>query len=116
MVARSTKTPLAFERIHMISIHHGRSFRSPGALLLTLALSGLVPRPALAQSSADKAAARQFVIDGREKRDKGDYQGALQNFKAAHDIMHVPTTGLDLAKTQVLLNHLLEGQEALLSV
>lgn len=102
----------------MILIHHGRSFSGPGALLLALALAlpGFVPRPALAQSSADKTAARQLVIEGREKRDKGDYQGALQNLKAAHDIMHVPTTGLDLAKIQVLLNHLLEGQEALLSV
>jgi hypothetical protein len=72
--------------------------------------------PAAAQSAADKATARQLMIDGRDLRAAGDAQGALKKFKAADEIMHVPTTGLDLAKTHVLLNQLLEAQEALLAV
>src|SRR5271157_3775010 len=48
-------------------------------------------------SAADRETARSMMQEGRDLRDKGDLKGALQRFKAADDIMHVPTTSLEVA-------------------
>jgi hypothetical protein len=50
------------------------------------------------------------MADGREKRDKNDLAGALEAFKQADAIMHVPTTGYEVAKTQQALGKLLEAR------
>ncbi|WP_437972240.1 hypothetical protein WMF04_24375 [Sorangium sp. So ce260] len=49
------------------------------------------------------------MIKGRNKLKAGDAEGALADFRAAHAIMHVPTTGLDLARAQVALGQLVEA-------
>jgi hypothetical protein len=69
-----------------------------------------------APSAAEKETARAFMATGRDKRDTGDLPGALEAFKAADAIMHVPTTGLEVAKTQIALGQLVEGLDTLLSV
>jgi hypothetical protein len=56
------------------------------------------------------------MAEGRAARDKGDLQGALKAFSAADSIMHVPTTGLELARTQASLGQLLEARETTLRV
>ncbi|WP_437662365.1 hypothetical protein [Sorangium sp. So ce1182] len=71
----------------------------------------LGPGAALAEpSAADRQTARTLLIEGRNKLEAGDAQGALADFRAAHAIMHVPTTGLDLARAQVALGQLVEAR------
>jgi hypothetical protein len=36
--------------------------------------------------------------EGERMRAAGDLRGALTRFKAAHAILHIPTTGLQLAR------------------
>jgi hypothetical protein len=51
--------------------------------------------------------------EGRMRREKNDLRGALQSFRAANAIMHVPTTGLELARTQAALGLLVEARETI---
>jgi hypothetical protein len=76
----------------------------------------IAPLPAAAQSASDKETARALMKDGETRRAKGDHQGALQSFRAAHAIMNVPTTGLELGRTQIELGLLVEARDTLLSV
>lgn len=67
-------------------------------------------------SAADKETARALMAEGRKKRDLGDQKGALEAFRAAHKIMGVPTTGLEVGRTEAALGLLLEARDTLLSV
>lgn len=51
--------------------------------------------------------------EGDKKRDAQDLRGALKNYEAADAIMKVPTTGLEVAKTQIALNMFLEARDTL---
>lgn len=89
------------------------------ALLLSLAMGCsllLSPLAYAEPSEADRLAARTLVVEGRKKLAAGDAQGALEFFQKAHGIMHVPTTGLDLAKAHQALGELAEAWEALSEV
>ena len=44
---------------------------------------------------------------------RGDYQAALADYKGADTIMGVPTTGIEVAKTLIVLGRLLEARAAL---
>jgi len=83
------------------------AFRS---LLVTCTLAaslGLASAVAAAEPSpADKETARGLMAEGRSGRDKGDLKGALKAFAAADSIMHVPTTGVEVARTQAALGQL----------
>jgi hypothetical protein len=85
------------------------------ALSLAALLAAAAP-PASAQTAADKETARALMQEGRERRDRNDLKGALENFDRADAIMHVPTTGYELARTQVGLGLLVEGRDTLLRV
>lgn len=67
-------------------------------------------------SASDKETARALMKDGDTKRTKGDHRGALLSFRAAHAIMNVPTTGLELGRTENELGLLVEARDTLLSV
>ena len=62
-------------------------------------------------TSADRETARTLMQQGRESRAKGDLKEALKRFKGADDIMHVPTTALEVAKAQVALGLLVEARD-----
>jgi hypothetical protein len=71
-----------------------------------------------AQSSAEpdenaKKSARESMTNGRKARDQGDLPAALRNFTEADGIMHVPTTALEVAKTQAALGSLVEAEATL---
>ena len=66
-------------------------------------------------NAADRETARELMQQGRDLRDKNDLKGALQRFKAADDIMHVPTTALPLAQVQADLGLLVEARDTLAS-
>ncbi|HEX4448937.1 MAG TPA: hypothetical protein VH044_19485, partial [Polyangiaceae bacterium] len=67
-------------------------------------------------SAADRETARSMMQEGRDLREKGDLKGALQRFKAADDIMHVPTTSLEVARTQVSLGLLVEALDTIANI
>jgi hypothetical protein len=64
-------------------------------------------------TAADRETARALMQEARELRDKGNLKEALRRFKAADDIMHVPTTGLELARVQVSLGLLVEALDTI---
>lgn len=86
--------------------------------LSAIALVSMVAAPAAAASTsaADRETARSMMQEGRDLRDKGDLKGALQRFKAADDIMHVPTTALEVARTEVALGLLVEARDTIAGI
>ncbi|MBW2528591.1 MAG: hypothetical protein JRI23_30740 [Deltaproteobacteria bacterium] len=72
--------------------------------------------PAAEPSPADKETARNAYLTGVERYRAEDYHGALQAFQAADRIMGVPTTGLELGRTQMTLGLLVEARDRLLEV
>lgn len=84
-----------------------------GALLF---FSGLA-RPALAApSAAEREAARKLMDEGVAKMKANDPQKALESFQKANELMHVPTTGVWVAKAQLAAGHLVEAREAAVDV
>jgi hypothetical protein len=90
-----------------------RRVLAPLAVASALGVALTVGEARAEPSAADRETARQLMEDGRALRDKNDLQGALQRFKAADDIMHVPTTGLEVARTQVPLGLLVEARDTI---
>jgi hypothetical protein len=62
-------------------------------------------------SSADKEVARKAMGEGRDKREASDLKGALAAFEKAHEIMNVPSTGIEVARTQQKMGLLKEAYE-----
>jgi hypothetical protein len=62
-------------------------------------------------TSADRETARTLMQQGREARNKGDLKEALKRFKGADDIMHVPSTALEVARAYVALGLLVEARD-----
>jgi hypothetical protein len=67
-------------------------------------------------SAADRETARTLMQQGREQRAKGDLKEALKRFRAADDIMHVPSTGLEVARSQVALGQLVEARDTVAAI
>jgi hypothetical protein len=92
-----------------------------GTMPLTLRRAALAALLVLARAHAvsaeptpsEKETARSLMDEGRELRDKNDLQSALKRFQSADLIMHVPTTSLEVARTQVALGLLVEARETL---
>jgi hypothetical protein len=82
-----------------------------GLCLLTSALSH--PARADEPTAADRETARTLMEEGRALRDQKDLKGALDRFQRADAIMHVPSTGYELAETQVGLGLLVEAKDTL---
>jgi hypothetical protein len=89
------------------------------SLAFALVFTALASSASAAQadpSAADRVTARALMAKGRELRDKGDLKGALEQFKGADDIMHAPTTALEMAKTQVALGRLVEARDTIATI
>jgi PEGA domain len=71
---------------------------------------------AWAESAADRESARQLLDRGDEQAEQGDLDGALASYQAAHELMHVPTTGLEVARTLVKLGKMVEARDVALEV
>jgi len=86
-----------------------------------LALAVMIASPvALAQSTPPTAqeleTARTLYKEGKDLRAAGDLPGAIAKLQAAHALGHTPVTGIELAKTYVLVGKLVEAREVALSV
>jgi hypothetical protein len=66
-------------------------------------------------TAADRETARTLMDQGHVLQEKGDLKAALKHFKAADDIMHVPTTAVPVAKLQAALGLLVEARDTLAS-
>ena len=87
------------------------------ALAVASAAAATMAAPdAFAQTAAEKETARSLFEKGKKQRDKGDWTGALESFKAADAIMKVPTTKLAVARAYAALGKLSEAREAALQV
>jgi hypothetical protein len=69
--------------------------------------------PVAAQTAADRETARSLMEQGHDLYDKKDFKEALKRFKAANDIMHVPSTAIWTAKAQVQLGLLVEARDTI---
>jgi hypothetical protein len=86
------------------------------ASLMCAAVTLAVPAFAGEPSAADKETARGLMTEGRADRDKNDLKGALKAFAGADAIMHVPTTGLELARAQAAVGQLVEARDTALRI
>lgn len=85
-------------------------------LVISCSLFGSVPGWAQEPTAADKETARNLLLSGREKFGRKDFKGAYEAFRAAYDLVKVPTTGLDLARAQEALGMLTEARDTALEV
>lgn len=69
-----------------------------------------------APTVAERETARSLMEEGDHLSAQGDTQGALAKYQAAHAIMHVPTTGLDLARTHEKLGQLVEARAVAIEI
>jgi hypothetical protein len=83
------------------------------ASLLCLASLVVSARSSAEPDENAKKSARESMANGRKAREEGDLPAALRNFTEADGIMHVPTTALEVAKTQAALGSLVEAEATL---
>lgn len=60
--------------------------------------------------------ARSLMDEGDAKVDVRDYAGALRAYRAAHAIMKVPTTGIEVARVEAVRGRLVEAREVALQI
>ena len=93
-----------------------RVLRASSATLLGFAILLQADAAHAEPNAAQKQLARELMQKGHERRDAADPKGALEAFQGADQIMHVPTTGFELARSQAELGQLVEAHETLLRV
>jgi hypothetical protein len=76
------------------------------------------PRSARAQvaSASDRETARALMQEGDARRDRKDLKGALESYQAADALVHVTTTGFEVARTLAQLGLLVEARDQLAEV
>ena len=84
-------------------------------LAIAVAASSVTTTVYAEPPAADRETAREDMTQGRAARAKGDHEAALAAFKAAHAIMNVPTTGLELGISLMDVGQLLEAREVFLA-
>jgi hypothetical protein len=87
-----------------------RAVSSIGVLLLLL----LAAQQAFGgePTEAEKESARVLLDEGDARIEQADLEGALRAYEAADVVMHVPTTGIEVAKTLERLGRLAEADRA----
>ncbi len=83
---------------------------------VVFALVCLAAPASSAPTRAERNTARRLMDEGKAQTEQGNLEGALEAYAKAHEIMHVPTTGLAVATTHFALGHLLEAREVALEV
>ncbi len=116
--ARSGRAIRPQEREHVLAIRRERSdtvtvrlvhcvVPAAAAFLLFAASARAEP------TAADRETARTLMEDARDRLAQKDLKGALERFQQADGIMHVPTTGIEVARVQVALGQLVEARDTL---
>jgi len=98
------------------------SRRRAALVAAVLALQGTAPAYAWAQAPAHQPTAQELETartlykEGKELRASGDLRGALEKLQAAHALGNTPVTGIELARTYVVLGKIVEAREVALYV
>jgi hypothetical protein len=85
-------------------------------VLICVAITWLWVGSAGAQTDEQRKTARDLMDQGDERVEHKDYAAALTLYRAAHDIMNVPTTGIEVARSLANLGKLVEARDAALEV
>jgi hypothetical protein len=89
-------------------------------IAVVIALSFVVFAPAAfaapTYNEKDRETARALMDEGKARVKSGELGRALEAYQKAHDLMHVPTTGMAVAKTHYQLGHLVEARDGALEV
>lgn len=85
-----------------------------GTGALAIALS--VATGASAQTPAQRETARHLMDEGDKYFEQKRFDLALRAYQSGHAIMHVPSTGIDVARAYEAMGKLLEAREAALAV
>ncbi|MBX3224683.1 MAG: hypothetical protein KF795_29475 [Labilithrix sp.] len=83
-----------------------------GALVATTCLAAT----SSAETPAARETARRLMDDGDRYVEQQKFDKALAAYESAHAIMHVPTTGIDVALTLTTLGRLVAAREVALEV
>lgn len=88
------------------------------ACVLFVAGPALADEPAKPRepTAGDLASARNALKEGLAAREKGDNNTALARLQSAWDYVHTPVTGFELAKTHLILGHVLQAHEMFANV
>lgn len=86
------------------------------ACLLGVTMIVAADAVAHAQTKTERDMARALMDEGDAKVEKKDLEGALRAYRAAHVIMGVPSTGIEVARTEEKLGHLVEAHKTALEV
>lgn len=70
----------------------------------------------LAQTKSERDMARALMDEGDAKVETKDYEGALRAYRAAHTIMNVPTTGIEVARVEAELGRLVAARKVALEI
>jgi len=85
--------------------------------VIALSVLVLLARGALAEPSPDDiATARELYKQGADALEAGNAEVAVAKLSQAWALVHTPVIGVDLARAQSKLGHLVEAREAALSV
>lgn len=77
----------------------------------------VMPSTCYAQATdSERETARSLMDEGDRLLAVSDVEGALKRYQAAHQIMGVPTTGLEVARTQAKLGKLVEARAVAIEV
>ena len=96
-----------------------RMAESRSNLLRTLTLAAIsvwliqTPQVSVAEpqpTAAARETARALMQEGDQLATAGDNRAALTRYEAAHALVRIPTTGLEVARTQVKLGQLVEAR------
>lgn len=83
-----------------------------GAIAIALAAT----KSASAQTPAQRETARHLMDEGDKYFEQKRFELALRAYQSGHAIMHVPSTGIDVARAYEAMGKLLEAREAALAV
>lgn len=86
------------------------------AFAVAVLLAANAAHAASPPSAAERETARRLMDDGKSRTKSGDLPRALEAYLKAHEIMHVPTTGIAVARTHYAMGHLVEARDAALEV
>jgi hypothetical protein len=76
----------------------------------------VMPNEASGQTKTEVEMARNLMDEGDAQLERGDPKGALRSYQAAHTIMNVPTTGIEVARMEAKLGRLVEARKTALEV
>jgi hypothetical protein len=87
-----------------------------GVVLAVLSMTPATFAQSNPPTAQELETARTLYKEGKELRAAGDLKGAVEKLRAAHALGQTPVTGIELARTYVLVGKLVEAREVALQI